>query len=194
MNENDQIRKYHRDDCITFKSTKGIYGGLSNMAPGFPIKINDFYIRNSEVLYQALRYPDYPDIQKVILGMNSPMSAKQYSRKFIQNTRPDWDENRFRIMRLCVEIKLVQNWSKFSVILKSTENYSIVEYSTEDKIWGACKHGEYYIGVNALGRLLMELREKLRHDMFSLTIPNIDNLTILGIDLKEVLIFQYSNR
>lgn len=187
----NNVRTYHKDDCITFKSTKGTFGGLSNMASGFPIKIGDIYIRNSEVLYQSLRFSDYPEIQKVLYSINSPITAKQFSRKCSDKTRADWYDHRFKIMRLCIELKLTHNWLKFSDILLETGNLSIVEYSTEDKIWGACKQGNYYEGVNALGRLLMELREKVKNNIFVLTIPDIKNLKILDFDLKGGVIEPY---
>ena len=72
------IRKYHKSDCVVFKSTKKKFGGLSNMAPGFPLKIGDRWIKNSEALYQSFRFTDNPDIQKVILNINSPITAKRY--------------------------------------------------------------------------------------------------------------------
>ena len=56
-------RKYKKNECITFKSTKGHHGSLSNMAPNFPIYINNTRIRTAEALYQALRFPNNPEIQ-----------------------------------------------------------------------------------------------------------------------------------
>jgi len=75
---------------ISFRKTKERYGGLSNMASGYPIVINGVYIRNSEALYQAMRYGKYPDIQKEIIKPPSPMVAKMVSRRYMEKSRKDW--------------------------------------------------------------------------------------------------------
>ncbi len=179
------VRKYYKNECVVFKSTKATFGGLSNMAPGFPIKAYGLWIRNSEALYQALRFPDYPEIQQAILRINSPITAKRYGRKHIDKTRTDWTNHRFNIMRFCIAVKLEQNKESFSKLLKSTENKPIVEYSDKDKVWGALKVGDYYEGTNALGRLLMELREKVYTEEFELIIPKIPNFRLLRNEIKK---------
>lgn len=179
------IRKYKKDECITFKSTKAHFGALSNMASGFPVKVNGIMVRNVELLYQALRFPDYPEVQKELIQFASPISAKRFGRKHINKTRPDWNRYRFQIMKLCIEIKLYQNYDNFSKMLLATKDMPIVEYTDKDKVWGAVEEGEYYVGTNALGRLLMELREKVRTEDFKVSIPEIDNLKFLNQLIEE---------
>lgn len=176
---NSQIRRYKKPECVVFKSTKGKFGGLSNMAPGYPIVIGDHMIPTVEALYQALRFPDSPEIQKHIISFKSPISAKKYGRLHIEKTRPDWDSVKFKIMKFCIALKLYQNREKFSNVLLSTSDMAIVEYSEKDKIWGAVEKDGYYIGINALGRLLMDLREKLKDGSYLFLVPNIENLKFL---------------
>ncbi len=178
------IRTYKKGECITFKSTKGNYGALSNMAPNYPLSINGVIVLNAEALYQCMRFPDYPEIQREILKFGSPISAKKYGRSVIENTRKDWNKYRFSIMRLCLEIKLYQNYTTFSQMLLDTNDLPIVEYTDKDKVWGAILEGEYYIGTNALGRLLMELREKVKSKSFGVNIPNVPNLKFLGKNIS----------
>lgn len=182
------IRRYPKGNCIVFRKTREEHGNLSNMAPGFPIKIGPLFIKNSEVLYQALRYPTYPEIQKEILSIPSPIIAKRVARKYINYTRSDWDDARFAVMQFCIELKLVQNKTTFSKALFQTEDYSIVELTKKDKIWGAVDMGEYYEGINALGRLLMGIRYKLRSIGMNYTIdmPKIGDLIVLGCDLSFI--------
>jgi len=177
------IRIYKKSECITFKSTKGRFGGLSNMAPGFPLSINGYNVKTSEALYQAFRYTEYPEIQNQILLFSSPISAKQYGRLHVEKTRSDWETNRFKIMKFCLELKLYQNLDSFSKVLLSTKNLPIVEYTEKDKVWGATEDGDYYIGTNALGRLLMELREKVINKTFEIKIPDINNFSLLGEEI-----------
>lgn len=63
-----------------FRKTKEEYGGLSNMAAGFPIELNGVRILSSEALYQAMRFPNHPDYQKEIIQQRSPMTAKMISK------------------------------------------------------------------------------------------------------------------
>ena len=67
MKNDFEKRKYVISDCITFRKTNEEYGGLSNMAGGYLIYLNDAKILTSEALYQACRFPDFPDIQSQVL-------------------------------------------------------------------------------------------------------------------------------
>lgn len=162
---NRQIRKYRRSESAVFLKTKEKYGGLSNMAGGFPLKINGIDIRTSEALYQACRFPHIPEVQRLIIGQRSPMSAKMKSKPHRCNSRPDWERVRVKIMRWCLRVKLVQNWKKFRDALMETGDLPIVEHSRRDDFWGAKPIDEKtLVGVNALGRLLMELRESIKKE------------------------------
>lgn len=153
------IRQYIESEVVSFKSTKAEFGGLSNMAAGFSVNVNGIIIPTVEHLYQACRYPLFPALQEDIIRQDSPMTAKMISKKHLKYTRQDWEQVRFKVMRWCLEVKLSQNWEKFSKVLLETGDKAIVELSTKDKVWAAVKEGDKLIGTNALGRLLMELRE-----------------------------------
>lgn len=156
-------REYRTNEVVTFAKTDGKFGGLSNMAPGYTLFVNEINIQSAEILYQACRYPLFPQIQEEIILTKNPMDGKKVSRKYSKYSRQDWDTVKFRVMKWCLEVKLIQNYKKFSELLKSTGDRAIVEYSANDSLWGACpKTTDSLIGVNALGRLLMELREKVR--------------------------------
>ena len=164
MSENHQLRTYSRLESVVFLTTNGPFGGLSNMAAGFPIHVNGVRILTSEALYQALRFPHLPDVQRMIIGQRSPMTAKLRCKPFLTDSRPDWDQVRVRIMRWCLRMKLAHNWGTFSELLLSTGVRAIVEESRKDNFWGAQPTGNKntLVGMNVLGRLLMELRENVR--------------------------------
>jgi len=157
-----QNRTYLRAECVTFLKTTEQFGGLSNMAGGYPLLINNVRVLTSEALYQACRFPHKPDVQELIIGQKSPMTAKMVSKPHRKDSRPDWDAVRVRIMYWCLRVKLAQNWEKFSDLLRSTENKPIVEESRRDQFWGAKPvDSETLVGENVLGRLLMKLRDQL---------------------------------
>lgn len=156
------FRTYNRLECIAFRKTAESFGGLSNMAGGYPLNVNGVKILTSEALYQACRFPHLPNVQHLIIAERSPMTAKMVSKPYRDNSRVDWDIIRTRIMRWCLQIKLVQNWDKFSRLLLETGDLPIVEDSRKDAFWGAKPVDETsLVGANALGRLLMQLREQI---------------------------------
>ncbi len=164
MLETQGYRTYERSECAVFLKTAEQFGGLSNMAGGYVLTINGVRILTSEALYQACRFPHLSEVQKLIIGQTSPMTAKMKSKPYRKDSRPDWDTVRVKIMRWCLHVKLVQHWEKFGDLLLSTGNMPIVEESYRDPFWGAKpSDAETLIGMNILGRLLVELRERLRN-------------------------------
>jgi len=120
MAERDQTRTYSRKDSVVFLKTDEPFGGLSNMAGGYPIHVNGVRILTSEALYQVCRFPHLPDVQKLIIGQVSPMTAKMRSKPYRKDSRPDWDQVRVRIMRWSLRMKLANNWNTFSALLLKT--------------------------------------------------------------------------
>lgn len=165
MSQVSHVRTYDRSGSIVFLKTNERFGGLSNMAPGFPLRVNGVRIRTSEALYQACRFPHMPEVQQLIISENSPMTAKMRSKPYRRVSRHDWDFVRVKIMRWCLRVKLAQNWGEFGGLLLATGDRPIVEQSRKDDFWGAKVTDEVtLVGMNVLGRLLMELREQLRSD------------------------------
>lgn len=154
---------YHRSDCVVFLKTHEAFGGLSNMAAGYPLVVNGVRILTAEALYQACRFPHLPEVQKLIVGQASPMAAKMKSKPYRKDSRPDWEQVNVEIMRWCLRVKLAQNWERFGELLLSTGEKPIVEESKKDAFWGAKPtDAETLVGKNMLGKLLMGLRAQLQ--------------------------------
>jgi ribA/ribD-fused uncharacterized protein len=185
---------YNANECCVFRKTKEIYGGLSNMASGFPLKVNGVQILTSEAIYQACRFPHLPDIQEKIIKEKSPMSAKMVGKPYRNNSRADWENTRIKIMRWCLRVKLAQNFFEFGKLLESTFDKPIVEDSSKDDFWGAIrdKQDESILnGTNALGRLLMELRQsynekRYNYELFVIEPLNIPNFTLFGQNIETI--------
>jgi len=150
------------------------------MAGGFRVIVNGERFRTIEALYQACRFPQLPEVQKLVVSEASPIVAKRKTMPFRNQTREDWDSVRHKIMRWCLRVKLAENYSEFRNLLLSTGQGHIVEQSSKDTFWGARTIDEdTLVGENVLGRLLMELREDVRIDdlqslrvVHPLSIPN----------------------
>ena len=189
----DILRNYERTKVITFRSTKEKFGGLSNMAPGFPLLVNGITIRTSEALYQTCRFPHLAQVQHIIVEEKSPMTAKMLSKPFRKQSRADWSSIRVKIMRWCLRLKLAQNWQTFGELLYASGDLPIVEDSRKDDFWGAmADESGNLVGQNILGRLLMELRDQLRgptgNDLRKVALPEVKDLLLYGepITYKEL--------
>jgi ribA/ribD-fused uncharacterized protein len=191
--EKNVLRTYARSEVVVVYKTKEGFGGLSNMASGYPLQINGVRILTTEALYQACRFPHMPEVQREIIGQHSPMTAKMKSKPHRKDSRSDWDEVRHKVMRWCLRVKLAQNYQEFGQLLLATCDQPIVEQSRKDDFWGAKladEAGYILVGQNVLGRLLMELREKLKGDtegaLKMVPPPGIPDFVLLGKPMETV--------
>ncbi|HLK58461.1 MAG TPA: NADAR family protein [Chthonomonadaceae bacterium] len=183
--EAGEICRYDRQACVVFRKTHEPFGGLSNMAGGFPLEVNGVRILTSEALYQACRYPNRPEVQRLILAQASPMAAKMKSKRYRPDSRPDWDEVRISIMQWCLRVKLAQNMDAFGALLQATGDRPIVEESLKDAFWGARPVEENaLVGANVLGRLLMDLREAVQ------TRPRSELLSVEPLRIADFLLLE----
>lgn len=188
---------FKENDCCVFKKTKEKFGGLSNMAAGFNLKVNNVPILTTEALYQVCRFPHLPMIQTNILKQKSPMAAKMVGKPFRSESRPDWEEVKVDIMRWCLKVKLAQNYFNFSTLLDSTKDFSIVEDSNKDDFWGAIRTKQdkgVLKGRNILGQLLEELRLFYRDNRNSMNLFVVEPLAIPDFKLLGKPILQIDER
>jgi len=174
--------EWTRADSIVFCRTKEVWGGLSNMAGGFPLCVNGIEVLTTEALYQAMRFPNHPDIQALIIEQRSPMAAKMVGKPYRKtHNRPDWSDVRVDIMRWCLRVKLVQN-EAFRKLLIDTEWRDIIEQSHRDRYWGAVAEDcDILRGGNMIGRLLMELHE----DLHESGLPSV----VMPLDLPDFVLY-----
>jgi len=183
---------YQLESCTTFCKTKEPFGGLSNMAGGYVIRMGDVIVRTSEHLYQAFRFFD-PEIQKLVLAPPSPMTAKMVAKKHKHLTRSDWEEVKVPIMEWVVELKLLNNMATFGpLLLSALSKNEIVEISKKDGFWGAIpmkNDPRYAQGVNALGRILWRMARRHEIDLPPRRKPidEIPNLIFLGNNAVELV-------
>lgn len=173
---------------VSFCRVAEEWGGLSNMSKAFPLHFNKRYVRTVEAIYQALKFPDYPDIQERIIIQASPMVAKNVSRSNEPSVREDWHDIKVDVMQWCLREKLVQNSDTFGPYLLGTKGKIIVERSYRDFFWGAGQVSEkFWKGENRLGYLLTDLRDAYDKDPETAKKsydPEISNFTFLGEKLR----------
>ena len=187
--DKSQVRRYAPEGAAVFRIVRERWGGLSNFG-AFPLEINGVAIPTPEALYQACRFPAEPELQRLVISQPNPMAAKVEANKKADRTRADWFDINVRLMRWVLRVKLACNYESFGQLLDSTGDQPIVEHSRRDVFWGARYEGRALVGVNALGRLLMELREKYRMDrrgiLRKVSPPDIPDFLLYGETIGEV--------
>lgn len=143
-------------DSIKFYSTGDEYGEFSNFA-GYPIRIGKATWPTSEHYFQAMKFKLKSD-QEEIRKANSPMLAARMGRDRKRTLRKDWESAKVNIMREALIAKFTQH-EDLRELLLGTGDSKIIEHTTNDDYWGDGGDGR---GKNMLGRLLMEVRTKLR--------------------------------
>ena len=182
---------YNPSESCIFKKNNEAFGGLSNMSTEYPLLVNSCLVRTNEALYQAMKFPYHPEVQKEILEQKSPMAVKIVTRKNDRIVRGDLESVKVDIMRWCLRVKLAQHFSKFGSLLESTGLKFIVENSSRDSFWGAKLNKEgNFEGRNVLGRLLKELREiymsEKRESLLLVAPPPISNLILCGQPIEII--------
>lgn len=184
--------KYELANVVSFRRTNEPFGGLSNMASGYPLIVNGIRFSTSEALYQACKFPDHPNLQSLIINESSPMTAKMRVKPFKDKIRQDWLDVRVAIMEWCLCVKLYQHPSGFGELLLSTNGKAIVEDSWKDTFWGAKRHGNFLEGSNILGQLLMRMRtfwnENSNKQLRSFLMPpSVVNTYLFGEPIRRIV-------
>lgn len=145
-------------EIIRFYSVSDEYGEFSNFAL-YPIVVKKRRWPTSEHYFQSQKFQDKAE-QEEIRKANSPMLAARLGRDRKRKLRRDWESAKVNVMREAVMAKFSQH-EELRELLLSTGDAKIVEHTENDDYWGDGGDGS---GRNMLGRILMDVREKLRTD------------------------------
>lgn len=122
-----------------------------------PIEYDGLCFGNAEAAFQAQKCVDREG--RMEFQNMRPSEAKRAGRKV--TLRPDWEQVKVHLMEEIVRAKFTQN-SDLAQMLLATGDRLIQEGNTwHDIFWGVDqKSGQ---GENHLGKILMKIREELRH-------------------------------
>lgn len=118
----------------------------------------DMYI-SSEHAYMASK-TDNRDIRNHILGLKTAREARNYGQTFA--LRPHWDDVKYSYMKVVLQDKFRRNQHLGQKLLETGDRQLVEGGTWHDQYWGICNckdHGGE--GKNALGQILMEIREEL---------------------------------
>lgn len=144
----------------------GEYHFLSNFYPS-PIKVTglghyeSYTVPTAEHAFQALKTRN-PTEQQYVLDAPNPGSAKRSGRKV--TLREDWEDIKHNVMRIVVTHKFEQNPDLATKLVDTDDAILIEGNHWGDRTWGATWDADkqYWVGINMLGRILMDVRSELR--------------------------------
>ena len=136
-------------DCF-----RGYYRFLSNFYKS-QVEFEGALYSSVEHAYQAAKTLNLKE-RETIRNAFSPAEAKKLGKEV--TLRDDWETVKLQIMRSLLEKKFASG-TLLATRLAFTRNAHIVEENRwGDTFWGTCDG----VGQNHLGRILMEIRDKLR--------------------------------
>ena len=112
-----------------------------------------------EHYFQAMKFEN-PDHQDAIRAAGHPRKARRMGRSRLRRIRQDWREIRRVIMTRGVYMKC-RTHPEVAERLLATGSARLVESSAYDYYWGC---GRDRRGHNHFGRVLMNVRDKLREE------------------------------
>lgn len=160
----------------TISEFKGKYSFLSNFAR-FTVRHDSNAWRTSEHAYQAAK-TRIPKQQREIQLASTPGKAKQLGRR--TTIRYNWDKIKTSVMLEIIRAKFKQN-NHLSKKLLWTGDKTLIEGNYwHDNFWGDCycPKCKEINGVNALGKILMQVRIEIQYQITE-DLPtdiNLDNL------------------
>jgi ribA/ribD-fused uncharacterized protein len=154
---------------VVIDQFKGEYSFLSNFY-SIPIVFQSMMYPSAEHAFQAAKSLD-PTIRAKIAKNPSPSIAKRMGRNLI--LRSDWKDIKDHVMEEVVAEKFGKSVLKKKLL--ATGNALLIEGNYwSDRYWGACEtpngakalpiwegNNHLWYGRNKLGKILMELRDKL---------------------------------
>jgi len=143
---------------MAITSFRGEYGFLSNFSPYITEEYMEYKgikYPSNEHFYQAMSFAD-DDIKRQVANHPSK-GLKAFCRQF--TIRDDWHDIKLDVMKIGLRYKF--NIPRYKQKLLATGNEEIIEGNWwGDTFWGVCNG----VGQNNLGKLLMDIRDKLNKE------------------------------
>lgn len=143
-------------NVTTISGFRGNYAFLSNFYPA-PVSYMGQLYANSEAAFQAQKTLSTKEQQRFCMfRMHNPHEAKKLGRKL--GLRPGWDKVKFFCMYEICMCKFMQNPNLREALLATGSSELKEENTWGDTFWGTVNG----FGENQLGKILMDIREKLK--------------------------------
>lgn len=159
------MNEYPVSECVTIHKVDEYWGVFSNFAET-PLTVSGVRFKNSEQLFQVLKFKNMEHVREVYNAPQPKMPAKKLEEL---HCRSDWGCIFIDVMKFCLKTKYDQSKTFRDKLNESKGKYIVEDQSTFKKpadAWGVkidksgndswCKK---FVGPNLLGLLLMDLRD-----------------------------------
>lgn len=140
---------------MTITRFRGRYRFLSNFSYCDLVMNNGMKFKTAEHAYQSFKTKDPSEFQQ-IKEADTPGQAKRLGRHV--NLKDNWEDIRVSVMRDVIAAKFEEGSSLADYLLDTGDEELIEGNNWGDKFWGQVDG----IGLNFLGKLLMERRVMLK--------------------------------
>ncbi len=142
--------------AILFYSKCPEYSWLSNFSNS-KFTLDGLRWSSIEHYYQAQKFLGTETFEQ-IRKSSTALKARKTGQNRSLVPRSDWQQVKEEVMRRAIGAKFEQNGGLKSQLL-ATGSEELIHYSSRDLFWGRNEEG---VGDNRLGRIIMEIRQKLR--------------------------------
>jgi ribA/ribD-fused uncharacterized protein len=144
---------------IKFYRANEPYGVFSNFDTKHPIMLFGKVWPSTEHYFQAMKFLGTDDDwAEQIRIVEKPRFAASMGRDRNHPLRPNWENEKYHVMKLAVMAKFTQHEDCKKTLL-STDGIELIEHTTNDNVWADGGDGS---GQNLLGKILMEVRDEIR--------------------------------
>lgn len=146
---------------IRFNSRTSEYAWLSNFHRCLVTDKKSRTWLSVEHFYQAMKFERTSGmVFDMISNSTTAAEAKRVAKTFSHLVRDDWDKVKLGIMMEALRYKF-REFSDLANRLLDTGEEELQEFAPwGDRFWGVDRNG---VGENWMGRLLMKVRDELRH-------------------------------
>jgi ribA/ribD-fused uncharacterized protein len=152
--------KKESDNIIYIYGTEGRYGCL-HMEYESELEMEGIIYKSVEHYMQAKRYENIDEEhRKMIIEAESTKKAKELGNDKSKPQKKDWHTEKLNVVYDALLKKFTISEVLKDTLLKTDGKY-ICNFSETDRAWGDPGDGT---GKNLLGKLLMEVREKIKYN------------------------------
>jgi DNA repair photolyase/predicted NAD-dependent protein-ADP-ribosyltransferase YbiA (DUF1768 family) len=164
--EADKAIQPEMPELFKFTNADALNGWLNPMSP-HPLTFKKKTYRTADSLFQWLRFEGHPEIQAEILADPSPISVRiiaKENRELLGERELKAD---LELMRQCLRLKIEQHPDLKGNLLATGDKLIVDDCTARQKgaafFWGMANIRGQWVGDNWLGKLWMELRDKLKN-------------------------------
>ncbi|MBI9044188.1 MAG: NADAR family protein [Anaerolineaceae bacterium] len=136
------------------------FGEFSNFYLDHPIELDGLSWPTSEHYYQAMKFPNHPEIREEIRQTSECLQTKVLANEIYTHLVDQdwWDNSKDAVMLKAVRAKFTQHQDLQDFLLDSGDQI-LIEHTENDLYWGDGLDGS---GKSMLGKVLMQVREEIK--------------------------------